>query len=54
MTRNTGIFALSMTFSVLVSYFIGIFRYNENLNLIAVMGSVSVITGITMAILLKS
>jgi hypothetical protein len=54
MTKNTGILAMSMTLSVITSYFLAIFRYNENINFLAIIGSISIIIGIAIAIFLKT
>ena len=54
LTHNTGIFTLFTTVSVIVSYTIGLFRYHEPVNLIALSGSVLIICGISMTILTKT
>jgi drug/metabolite transporter (DMT)-like permease len=53
LTNNTGIFSLFMTVSVIVSYMVDVMRYNQVLNPFAVIGSVLIVSGISMAILLK-
>ena len=54
LSKNTGILAMSMTLSVILSYMVSIFRYGEQINPIAVMGSISIILGIAMTIFLKT
>ena len=54
LTNNTGIIALFMTVSVIVSYLIGLYRYHENFNVFAAIGSILFIVGITVAIKMKN
>ena len=54
MTKNSGIVSLFMTVSVIVSYSIDTLRYNLTFNPIALIGSLLIITGITLTILKKS
>ena len=54
MTKNGGIASMSMTISVLLSYFVAILRYGEIINPIAITGSIFIVIGISMAIFLKT
>ena len=54
MTKNGGIASMSMTISVLLSYFVAILRYGEIVNPIAITGSIFIVIGISMAIFLKT
>lgn len=53
LTRNTGILTLFLSLSIIVGYSYSLIRYHENINPIAVLGGVLIITGLVAVILLK-
>jgi drug/metabolite transporter (DMT)-like permease len=53
LTRNTGILTLFLSLSIIVGYSYSLVRYHENINPIAVLGGVLIITGLAIVILLK-
>ena len=53
LTKHTGIVGLIMTVSVVVSYFVDVFRYSLRINPFALIGSLFILAGISLTILMK-
>lgn len=53
LTRNTGILTLFLSLSIIVGYSYSLIRYHENINPIAVLGGVLIITALAVVVLLK-
>ena len=52
--KNTGLVSICISSSVVVSYLISMFRYNEAINFICLLGSISLVIGLVVALSAKS
>jgi len=50
LTRKTGLVTLFISVSVIVGYAFSLLRYNERVNPIAVVGSILILTGLTIVV----
>jgi drug/metabolite transporter (DMT)-like permease len=53
LSRNTGTLTLFVSVSIIVGYCFSLIRYHENLNPIAVIGSLMIISGLAIVVLCK-
>lgn len=51
MTKNTGVLTMFMFVGVIVGYMISVFKYNEAINPICIIGTVLIIYGLSKIVL---
>jgi drug/metabolite transporter (DMT)-like permease len=52
-SKQTGILTLFQFISVIIGYFVSIFRYNESLNILCIIGTIFLLIGLFKAVLNK-